>query len=68
MGENRTSVRNVDFVFTSMPHSPREDPRKDRQGSDRSMSGTVRGGSRHEPPGTTATVVLATSSQRPATA
>jgi len=51
VGENRTSAKNVGSPFASMPHSPKEETRKDCQCSRRSMSRTERGGSRHEPPG-----------------
>ena len=68
VGENRPSARSVDFPFTSMPHSPKEETRKDRRCSGRNTSRTARGGSRPEPPGGRATVVLPTSSERPATA
>ena len=51
VGENRPSARSVDFSFTSMPHSPKEETREDRRRSGRSTSRTVRGGSHDETPG-----------------
>ena len=38
MGENRPSARNADFPFTSMPHPPKEEPRKDCRRSGRTVA------------------------------
>ncbi len=58
MGENRLSARNVDLVFTLMPHFSKEETRKDCRRPGWNTSRTVRGGSCDEPPVVRTTAVL----------